>query len=191
MPGTPRAAARTTVVRPARVGDAEAIARIYVESWQSTYPGLLPDRLLSAMRADGCRQRSWRSLIAGQGPADRILVAAAGSAAGPVLGFASGGAARRGGLGHAAEIQTLYVDDDARGCGIGRALMVRMAGVLADCAGPSLIVWVLAGNPARFFYEALGGRLVARRPGTLGGQAIEELAYGWADSRMLFEPPPA
>ena len=32
------------VLRRARAGDAEAIARIHVETWRATYAGLLPDR---------------------------------------------------------------------------------------------------------------------------------------------------
>jgi hypothetical protein len=36
------------VVRKARPADAEAVARIYVESWRDTYPLVLPARLLAA-----------------------------------------------------------------------------------------------------------------------------------------------
>jgi len=50
-----------------------------------------------------------------------------------------------------------------------------------------LIVWVLSGNPSRFFYQALGGKAVARRPSTMAGAKIEELAYGWEDVRALVE----
>ena len=46
-------------------------------------------------------------------------------------------------------------------------------------------MWVLKGNPARYFYETLGGKLVARRPTRLGGADIEELAFAWEDVSEL------
>ena len=118
--------------------------------------------------------------------AERIFVAeaAAGAGARRVVGFAGGGPARRAATGHAGEVYTLYVEDDFHGLGIGRALFSALAAGLARDLGPSLVVWVLAGNPARFFYEALGGRPAGRRLGTLGGQAIEELAYGWSGAAV-------
>ena len=48
-----------------------------------------------------------------------------------------------------------------------------------------MIVWVLQCNPARFFYEALGGKLVAHRHGSMGGAAIEEIGFAWEDARSL------
>lgn len=181
-----RPGARTDLVRPARPGDAAAVAGIYVESWRSTYAGLLPDRLLAGMRADRRRRRDWERAISRPRRAERIFVAeaAAGAGARRVVGFAGGGPARRAATGHAGEVYTLYVEDDFHGLGIGRALFSALAAGLARDLGPSLVVWVLAGNPARFFYEALGGRPAGRRLGTLGGRAIEELAYGWSGAAV-------
>ena len=39
----------SAVLRPARPGDAAAIARVHVDTWRSTYAGLLPDRYLVTM----------------------------------------------------------------------------------------------------------------------------------------------
>ena len=50
-------------IRKARPADAEAVARIYVESWRDTYPLVLPARLLSSMTVDGQTAR-WRNAIA-------------------------------------------------------------------------------------------------------------------------------
>ena len=104
---------------------------------------------------------------------------------GAVIGFASGGPARPRGFAYDSEVYTLYVDGDHQDGGVGRRLFSGLAVDLAASLGPSLIVWVLCGNPARYFYEALGGRHVGRRSGSLGGTAIEELAYGWPDAAVL------
>jgi hypothetical protein len=43
------------------------------------------------------------------------------------------------------------------------------------------IIWVLRDNPARFFYERLGGRQVSHKLIPVGGSRVEALAYGWRD----------
>ena len=48
-------------IRRARRDDSAAIGRVHVETWQSTYAGLLPDRLLAAM--SDVRQSAWWSRL--------------------------------------------------------------------------------------------------------------------------------
>ncbi len=43
------------------------------------------------------------------------------------------------------------------------------------------LLWVLADNPARFFYQTVGGKLIGRREEPIWGVNVEELAYGWPD----------
>ena len=43
------------------------------------------------------------------------------------------------------------------------------------------MIWALKGNPARYFYETEGGRVVAERPGAVAGKPVREIAFGWAD----------
>jgi hypothetical protein len=45
----------------------------------------------------------------------------------------------------------------------------------------SMAVWVLAANPFRKFYEALGGKVVAEQQIECGGESFTESAYGWQD----------
>ena len=45
----------------------------------------------------------------------------------------------------------------------------------------SSIVWVLAGNPSRFFYEVMGGKMTGVREETLWGTALKEISYGWTN----------
>ena len=106
-------------IRKARPTDAEAVARIYVESWRDTYPLVLPARLLSSMTVEGQSAR-WRNAIA---IAAREVVYVAEAENGKLAGMTSMGRARDSGLGYDAEIYTLYVDPMMTGRGIGRALL--------------------------------------------------------------------
>jgi GNAT superfamily N-acetyltransferase len=95
-----------------------------------------------------------------------------------VIGFVSGGRARRLGLGEG-EIETLYLLDDYHERGVGRRLMRAMAAHLAAVGCRSAVVWVLEANPSRWFYQHLGGRQVARERIRFAGQNVEQIAFCW------------
>lgn len=168
-------------IRPADGQDAEAVARIFVETWQAAYPGILADRVLTGLSVE--RQFAyWRNVIAGR---DQTVFVAESQG---VVGFAACGAARPRLPGYRGEVFTLYVAPDRQGEGIGRALMeVSLARLARRDLLPAL-VWVLADNPARFFYERLGGRRAGERDDKLGDRTHREIAYGWSSAPASHDP---
>src|SRR5678815_5643769 len=162
-------------VRKARPADAEAVARIYVESWRDTYPLVLPARLLASMTVDGQSAR-WRNAIA---IAARESVYVAEDEKGKFVGMTSMGRARDSGLGYDAEIYTLYVEPSLTGLAIGRALLAGAFEALSERGHTRCVIWAHAGNPARFFYEAMGGKLIAERTTAMMGVPVPEIAFGW------------
>lgn len=169
-----------TAIRPATADDVDAIAHIHVETWRSTYAGVLPDAYLVQMDIDRQR-RMWRQTLRGGGRGHHAFVAEL--ADGEVAGFASCGPARRDTLPRRApydgEVFTLYVAVDHQGNGHGKRLLAACLDILRERDKTAAIVWVLAENPARFFYEAQGGSKVAERVEHFAGAALEELAFGW------------
>jgi GNAT superfamily N-acetyltransferase len=165
----------TPTIRKARPTDAEGVARIYVESWRDTYPLVLPARLLSSMTVEGQSAR-WRNAIA---IAAREAVYIAEDEKGRIVGMTSMGRARDSGLGYDAEIYTLYVDPMLTGRGVGRALLGGGFAALAERGHSRCVIWAHAGNPARFFYEAMGGKLIAERTTSMMGVPVPEIAFGW------------
>lgn len=168
-------------IRRARPGDAPAIGAIHAAVWRSTYAGILPDTFLSGLsesRLAGFYQRA----ILDRRDGHAVFVAVAGGAeasGGPkVVGFASGGRARRPGIAEG-EVETLYLLEDWRERGAGRRLMRAMGAHLRAVGCRSVMVWVLRDNPTRWFYEHLGGREVAREAIRVGGQAVEQAAFAW------------
>ncbi len=165
------------IIRPARPGDAQAISRVYVETWRSTYAGILPDRVLVGL-SQSRQALIWSRAIAKRGRAE--FVAVAQDPAGGVIGFASSGAAAGGPPGWG-EVYTLYVLPDHQGQGVGRGLLSALFGEFVAHGIGSALIWVLAANPFRFFYEAMGGRRIAEREERLWGTRVREVAYGWPD----------
>jgi ribosomal protein S18 acetylase RimI-like enzyme len=165
-------------IREALLADAKAIARVHVESWQSAYAGLIPTSVLSQMswrsHAD-----AWSGALRRRASRQAILVAERGGS--EIIGFGSCGPARSTPLPHAGEVYTLYVTPEHQDLGIGRDLLNRLFDALVERGFNSAMVWVLADNPARFFYEAMGGRRIAERDETLWKTVLHQAAYGWTD----------
>ena len=165
-----------SAVRPARLEDAKAIARIEVDTWRSTYAGLLPDLVLLNM-SERRQTSSWASFLRHR--PDDVWVAQ--QAGGGVIGFGNCGTQRDSTIRFAGEIYTLYVAPDHQGQGLGRGLLLALFQRLVDTGHASALLWVVRANPARFFYERLGGQQIMHRPIPVGGQPIEAIAYGWKD----------
>jgi GNAT superfamily N-acetyltransferase len=166
-------------IRPATPSDAKAIARIHVETWQNTYAGVLPDAYLKGLSA-GERVKMWQSILARR---DHGLTVVAEDAEAGVIGFGNAGPARMEALPKGSrwngEIYTLYLMVDWHGQGIGRNLLLALFDRLKRLGRTRVILWVVEANPTRFFYEAMGGRMIARRREPFAGIMLDELAYGW------------
>lgn len=168
-------------VREATLDDIPAIARVQVDTWRTTYRGIVPDSFLDGLTYES-RERQWTAAL-GAGSRTRLVVGE--DDAGRVVGFAASGPELGGDPDYKGELYAIYIDAGAQGRGLGRRLVRAVARRLADEGMTSLLLWVLAGNPSRGFYERLGGREVRAKPIAIGGATLEEVAYGWADTGVL------
>jgi len=170
----------TVDIRLARQDEAADVAQVYIDSWHDTYPGVLPGALLRAMSPKGQTAR-WLTSIRGGGH-EKVLVADSGHG---IVGMASIGRARDSALGLDGEVYTLYVDPAYFGLGVGRALLTGAFSTLREDGMRSCVIWAHARNHARFFYEAMGGRLIAERQAKLMGEACPEVAFGWKSLALV------
>jgi GNAT superfamily N-acetyltransferase len=171
-------------VREARQEDATAIARVHVDSWRSTYRGIVPEDFLAQMSYEDFEER-WRGWLRNVGE-PRWAYRVAELPSGRIVGFASGGP-RQGPpyTDYAGELYTLYLLREHQRAGIGQRLIGSVARRLAEGGTYSLLAWVLARNPARRFYEAVGGELLGSQEIEIGGARLEEVAYGWRHLHRL------
>lgn len=163
-------------IRKATEADTQRIADIYVETWRSTYAGSLPDRVLVGMSPE--RQSIYWSRTIRHG--QELIYVAEDTSAG-VVAVGSAGPNRARGSSFAGEVYTLYVHPDFQNQGVGAQLLGALFRALAARGMSSAMIWVLAPNPARFFYERMGGKRVGDRDEELWGTTLKEIAYGWAD----------
>lgn len=141
-------------IRSAAASDARGIAEVHVASWRDTYRGLMPDEVLDGLSVDE-RALGWARLLDSVN-APAVLVAEDG---GRIVGFATTGDPqedpdRDEGVG---ELHAIYLAPEAKGRGIGRALMERAEADLAGAGYREAMLWVVEANTAtRRFYEIAG-----------------------------------
>jgi GNAT superfamily N-acetyltransferase len=167
-------------VREARQEDAAAIARVHVDSWRTSYRGIVPEGFLSGLSYEDFEGR-WQGRLRDVGD-PRWAYRVAELPSGRIVGFASGGPRQESAYAdYGGELYTLYLLREHQGAGMGRRLFSSVARGLAEGGITSLLAWVLARNPSRRFYEAVGGKLLGSQEIEIGGARLEEVAYGWPD----------
>ena len=179
------------VVRLARVEDAPAMARVTVDTFLSAHRGQMPEATWTKRKEEWTyevSEHSWartlREIAEGARPEECIYVAL--DEAGEVVGLAVGGTPRADGPEDTGEIHMLYVRPSHQGRGHGRRLVRAVAAHLAQRGRRALVIGCLAADePARRFYEALGGRLIGEREFDEEGVMLPEVVYGWADTQAL------
>ncbi len=162
-------------IRAARIDDAGSIARLDVETWQAAYAGILGTPYLAGLTPNR-REAGWANLLR----RDAASVKVALHRDGDLVGFGSCGASR-GEPNFTGEIFTLYVAPDWQNQGVGRSLLLALFGRLVAQGHRSAVIWVLRDNPARFFYQRLGGKEVRRRLLPFNGSQVAASGYGWPD----------
>jgi GNAT superfamily N-acetyltransferase len=162
-------------IRQATQDDAPAIARAQLDSWRSSYRGILPDAVLE--RLDLSRWTESRRRIAH----DRSLLqlVAYDITHGDVVGFCDAGPSRRNSA-MAGEIYALYLVQHAKRHGLGSELLDHTIRWLRARNRDSMIIWVLDNNHhARRFYEARGGVPGATFQSQVHGHPVVERSYLW------------
>ena len=109
-------------LRPATIDDAPAIAHVQVQTWRTTYRGIVADDFLDSFSVDD-RTRRWTEIV--QQPEQISLVAEIEGHG--VVGFANGGPEREGLKNFSGELCGLSVLPGWHGQGIGRRLVGKFA----------------------------------------------------------------
>jgi GNAT superfamily N-acetyltransferase len=164
------------MIRLACLEDAAAIAKVHVDSWRTTYRGIVPETFLRELSYEQ-RQRSWEQQIEQAEQNGTFLYVA--ETDGRMVGFISGGREREGDSLYKAELYALYILEAYQRQGWGIRLVSALVERLKIEGYASMLVWVLEQNPACRFYEMLGGIPVKQKELLLGGARLSEVAYGW------------
>lgn len=174
------------IVRPATPQDAAAIAEVQIVTWRAAYAGIVPQSHLDALDPAESAKR-WAQHLADpeEGVTKRTVVATTSD--GAVVGFATGGVARRAERVCSHELWAIYVRPDLQHRGAGTRLLAATLDWLASVGATSLEVLVLRDNhPGRAYYEGLGGVLQpAEASFVVGDVVLPERVYAWPALEVL------
>jgi ribosomal protein S18 acetylase RimI-like enzyme len=167
------------IIRDATPADCHALAKLQVDSYRSTYAGLIDRKTLSRFTYEE-QENDWREVLAA--PNGRVLLVAEVDDATEPIAYALGRHGRLPNRRFDGELISLHVSAGWQGRGVGRQLVIAMAERLLAAGAQSMMLWVLEGNRASGFYERLGGVRLPDR-GVFAGAA--EIAFGWPDLEAL------
>jgi ribosomal protein S18 acetylase RimI-like enzyme len=171
-------------IRFASAHDADAIARLHVQSWQQTYRGTLSDHYLDEL-ALAERSQIWLQRLSAPAENQRIWVACDDEL---LLGFCCLYLAKDAQWG--TYLDNLHLAANAQGLGIGTRLMsIAAAGVLAEYGEERLYLYCNESNTAgQYFYQRRGGQIcgseIWHAP---DGSAVKALRYVWASATELIK----
>ena len=168
------------LIRSAVLQDSPAIARIQVDSYRVAYAPILPAEYLEHFTIPE-QEQDWQDWFVAN--THEILLVAEDSA-GKLSGYALGKRNLDDVPPYEGELVALHVRLNTQRQGVGQLLISAIALALQTQGCNSLFLWVLDANPARLFYEKLGGRYISSKPWDNNREFsvnVSEVAYGWLD----------
>lgn len=173
---------RTPTIRRAVPADAPAIAQVRVDSWRTTYRGMIPDAYLDGMQV-AASSALWERVLTAATNTASVFVAVDSA---DVVGFACGNMLKERKHGLDAELTAIYLRREFQRAGAGHRLVATVLDAQRAHGATGLLTWVIAGNKgARAFYEGLGGELLVEQPFQWDGMDLVEAGYGWRDLDAL------
>jgi ribosomal protein S18 acetylase RimI-like enzyme len=169
------------VIRPTQNADAHSMSRIYVQTWQYTYLGVIPYEYLSTMSV-AQHQRAFLNELKSKQVSSFVA-----EESNRVVGFITGGHERKGDGIYSGEIYTLYVLKNYQRRGIGAKMVSALTARFNQFGIYSMLVWVLKENPYRRFYEKINGIHIQTHHLPVAGEMLDVSAYGWLDTSLIYK----
>ncbi len=128
------------IIRQARKSDCHAMAKVHVDTWQTTYQGIVEQEILDQLSYES-REKRWRELFEQENSEAVTFVAE--TEEGELVGFINGGPERSNEYGYEGELYSFYILKAYQRQGIGSLLLKELAITLAHNGFESMLVWVL------------------------------------------------
>jgi GNAT superfamily N-acetyltransferase len=162
--------------------DIPFMASLHAETWREVYCNFIPAPIIT-LRDETYRTDYWREALTDgrRGPDFSATIAESG---GRKLGFCYALPGEDGEAG--GEIESLFLAAEARGRGIGRALVIDACHWFTALRLAPIVIWAFEENPYRRFYETLGGDPAKRcRDSFPTGDTVPVIGYFWRDAATL------
>ncbi|WP_243387641.1 GNAT family N-acetyltransferase [Bacillus kexueae] len=167
-------------IRKATVEDSKQIAKVHINSWKTTYKGIISDSYLASLSYEK-KEKFWRNVS----NLDNVLVAVLN---GEIVGFITYGPTRFPHLPYDGEVYAFYLLQKAQRQGIGTKMFKEAAKELKKQDLNSFLVWVMEKNPSKSFYETFNPKIVQYEDIKIDGETYCEVAFGYDSVEKVLSP---
>jgi len=169
------------IIREATISDALGIAKVHIDSWRTTYKGIVSDEYLNELSYSQ-KEKAWINII-NDAQKDIKYIFVIENDENNIIGFTSCGIEREGHTKFKGEIYAIYITKEYQNKGIGKLLFNRAVEKLNEINFSSILIWALEeNNQACRFYEVIGGKKVKEKYINIGNERFKEVAYGWINT---------
>ena len=169
-------------IRNAIESDAEGIAFVHVNSWRTSYAGIIDPSFLENISYDK-HLASWKEILQSKNSQELVILFE-----GKIVGFAGFGPVRlescidhpllKDKNANIGEVYAIYLLEQHKGKGCGKALFNKCRFHLSQEGFESFVVRALTDNVrARSFYENEGGKLMREISIIIGDKSYPEVFY--------------
>ena len=161
-------------IRKATIDDAKGIAKVHVDSWRTTYKGIIPDDFLMKLSYEQRTDLWIRNLSRTE---NYVIVAE--NIEGEVIGFAVLAKRETNIVPNSTDLTSIYLLEEYQGKGIGRKLLKQIFMQVKQQGYEKVFVDVLEENKTCAFYEYYGAKLFDNVQIKIGGKLLDERIYVW------------
>lgn len=169
-------------IREATINDVFCIAKVHVNSWNTTYKNIVPDEYLKS-RTYKVQEECWLKRYFENAETKEFLYVAV-TMDNEVVGFACGSSQNEDSEFNGI-ISAIYILKNYQRQGIGRQLVKKMVERLTEDKVDKMIIWALEENQSCKFYEKIGGTRAREEIVNIGGKDLLEIGFGWSNLIQL------
>jgi len=163
-------------IRHANLNDVEAIAKVHIAVWKTTYQNIIPQDFLDNLSIERS-ENNWKKTVNNKG----YIFLVAEDESKKIVGFISGGANREKELlpEYDGELMAIYILKEHQQKGLGSKLFTIFKQELLKRNFTNMVIWVLRDNNSKYFYKKMGGQFLKEKEYHIGGGNQIGVAYGW------------
>lgn len=162
------------IIRQAILNDAKGIAQVHVDSWRTTYKGIIPQKSLNNLSYKH-RSNLWEKNI----QRDDSYVLVVENDLGEIIGFADAWKRKNNIEAASGDLTSIYILEEYQGKGIGKCLLKEIFKHFKVLGYEKVFVDVLEANNTRHFYEYYGAKKVKINEIKMGNKVLNLSIYQW------------
>lgn len=170
------------MIREATINDVYGIAKVHVDSWNTTYKDIVPAEYLKSRTYKWQEERWVKRYFENKNTKEFLYVAV--TTDNEVVGFACGSSQNED-IEFKGTINAIYILDSNQRQGTGKQLVKKIVEKLDKDEVEKMIIWAFEKNPSCKFYEKIGGKKVRRKIVNIGGKELVEVGFCWSNLEQL------